>query len=248
MADVVLFSARDDGGGAALREHVTRGGIAACMHQGQFVIRRGRLQIPVAWERDVPLMLGGAARFQRQNVLAAIASAYAQGVRYDDIRSGLLSFFPSAALTPGRLNFLRLPSGGRVIVDYAHNAAAVAGLLELVRNLPARRRLATIGVPGDRRDEDVIAVGKLCATFDHVIVKEDADRRGRSPGEIPRLLVQGLTEGGLPCSAIEVIPDELTAVQRGVSLLDDDGDLLVVLVEKVTATLARLSELAAPER
>lgn len=248
MADVVLFSARDDAGSAAITEHLARGGIAVCMHQGQFVIRRGKLQIPVAAERDVPLMLGGAARFQRQNVLAAIASAYAQGVRYDDIRAGLLSFFPSAALTPGRLNFMRLPSGARVIVDYAHNAAAVAGLLELVRNLPARRRLATIGVPGDRRDEDVIAVGRLCASFDHVIVKEDADRRGRAPGEIPNLLVQGLAEGGLPSCAIEVIPDELAAARRGVSLLDDDGDLLVVLVEKVSATLARLSELAAPER
>lgn len=248
MADVVLFSARDDGGSGALADHVTRGGIAACMHQGQFVLRRGRLQIPVAAEREVPLMLGGAARFQRQNVLAAMASAYVQGVRYDDIRAGLLSFFPSASLTPGRLNFLRLPNGARVIVDYAHNAAAVAGLLEMVRHLPARRRLAAVGVPGDRRDEDVIAVGRLCASFDYVIVKEDADRRGRAPGEVPRLLVQGLTDGGLSRAAVEVIPDEVTATQRGVSLLDDDGDLLVVLVEKVSPTLARLSELAASER
>ena len=35
------------------------------------------------------------------NVLAAIATAYVQGMRYDDIRGGLLSFFPSASLTPG---------------------------------------------------------------------------------------------------------------------------------------------------
>ena len=111
----------------------------------------------------------------------------------------------------------------------------------------ARRRLATIGVPGDRRDEDVIAVGKLCATFDHVIVKEDADRRGRAPGEIPALLVRGLAEGGLPAHAIDVIPDELTAARHGVALLGE-GDLLIVLVEKVSATLARLSELAQPER
>jgi UDP-N-acetylmuramyl tripeptide synthase len=32
--------------------------------------------------------VGGAARFQRVNVLAAIATAYVQGMRYDDIRAG----------------------------------------------------------------------------------------------------------------------------------------------------------------
>ena len=67
-------------------------------------------------------MLGGAARFQRQNILAAIASAYVQGMRYDDIRAGLLSFFPSPSLTPGRLNLIRAPNGARLLIDYARGA------------------------------------------------------------------------------------------------------------------------------
>src|SRR6185312_14337093 len=117
-ADVVLFSAQPLGDNPYLEEHISRAGIAAMIEDGQFIIRRGRLRIPIAKERDVPLMLGGAARFQRQNILAAIASAYVQGMRYDDIRAGLLSFFPSAALTPGRLNIIRLRSGARAVVDY----------------------------------------------------------------------------------------------------------------------------------
>src|SRR5213078_4812469 len=138
-----------EGENEALEDHIARGGIAARVEQGSFVVRRGKLRIPIASEREVPLMLGGAAKFQRQNILAAIASAYVQGMRYDDIRAGLLSFFPSPALTPGRLNLIRLRSGARAVVDYAHNAAAIEGLLEFVAELPARRRIGVITVPGD---------------------------------------------------------------------------------------------------
>ncbi|HET8770394.1 MAG TPA: cyanophycin synthetase, partial [Gemmatimonadaceae bacterium] len=98
--DVVLFSAHECGSNPTLEEHTEKGGVSACMADGQFVIRRRRLRIPIAHEREVPLMLGGAARFQRENVLAAIVAAYVRGMRYDDIRAGLLSFFPSPSLTP----------------------------------------------------------------------------------------------------------------------------------------------------
>jgi cyanophycin synthetase len=67
-------------------------------------------------------------------------------MRYDDIRAGLLSFFPSPSLTPGRLNLLRL-GRRRVLVDYAHNAAAIEGLVDLARRLEARRRVAAIAGP-----------------------------------------------------------------------------------------------------
>jgi cyanophycin synthetase len=63
---------------------------------------RGRLKIPIASSAKFRSCSAAPRKFQRQNCLAAIASAYVQGMRYDDIRAGLLSFFPSPALTPGR--------------------------------------------------------------------------------------------------------------------------------------------------
>ena len=245
-ADLVLFSAGEEGDNELLEKHTERGGISACMQNGQFVIRRGRVHIGIAHEREVPLMLGGAARFQRENVLAAAVSAYVRGMRYDDIRAGLLSFFPSPSLTPGRLNVIRLSSGARAVVDYAHNPAAVEGLLELVLRMPAERRVGIIGMPGDRRDEDIREVGRLCARFDHVILKEDADRRGRAPGEVAELLREGLGAGGLAPPVIEIVPAESDAVRRGLALATDD-DLLVVLADKVSTTLSVIHELAEVE-
>ena len=52
--------------------HLSRNGIGARIENDTFVVRRGRLRIPIATVRDVPLMMGGAARFQRENILAAI--------------------------------------------------------------------------------------------------------------------------------------------------------------------------------
>ena len=236
-ADIVLFSAREFGENTLVTEHIARGGIAAVVEGETFVIRRGRLRIPIAAEHDVPLSLGGAARFQRENVLAAVAAAYVQGMRYDDIRAGLLSFFPSPTTTPGRLNIIRVRGGGRVLVDYAHNAAAIAGLVEFVFRVPAAKRYCVLTVPGDRRDDAIRASGRLCAQFDRVIIKEDVDRRGRERGEIAGLLREGLMAGGLAAERIEIMYEEDEAINHGFDLLGED-DLLVIHADRVPSTLA----------
>ncbi|HEV3049826.1 MAG TPA: cyanophycin synthetase [Longimicrobium sp.] len=240
--DIVLFSTMQDGENPLFDDHIGRGGIGARIEDGEFVIRRGRLRIPIATVREVPLMMGGAAKFQQQNVLAAIATAYVQGVRYDTIRAGLLSFFPSPSMTPGRLNLLRVGEG-RVLVDYAHNPAAVQGLVEMVGELPARQRIGVITAPGDRRDEDIIGLGRLCAGLDYVIVKEDDDTRGRPRGEIASLVIDGLRQGGMHGDAIETVLNEMEAVDRALSILQP-GDLLMVLADKVPPVLAHVQRYA----
>jgi cyanophycin synthetase len=236
--DVVLFSTLPEGENEPFEEHVAHGGIGVRIEDDTFVIRRGRLRIPIATVREVPLMLGGAARFQRENILAAIATAYVQGVRYDTIRAGLLSFFPSPSMTPGRLNLLRAGSA-RVLVDYAHNGAAVRGLMEVAAGIPARQRIGVVAAPGDRRDEDIRLVGRLSAGLDRVIVKEDEDLRGRAPGEVAALLIAGLREGGMHGDQFEVVPAEPDAVARMLAQLGE-GDLGVVLADDVPSVLAQL--------
>ena len=240
-ADIVFVSTAAPGENEHFEEHLERGGIGARIEDGTFVIRRGRLKIPIATVREVPLMMGGAARFQQGNILAAIATAYVQGVRYDTIRAGLLSFFPSPSMTPGRLNLLRVGEA-RVLVDYAHNAAAVAGLMDMVANIPAKRRIGVVTAPGDRRDEDIREVGRLSAGLDRVIVKEDEDLRGRSNGEVAGLVIEGLREGGMHGDQIEVVRTEEEAVQRAVSELGE-GDLAVVLVDDVPGVLTLVRSL-----
>jgi cyanophycin synthetase len=236
--DLVFFSTLPEGENEWFEDHITRGGIGARIEDGTFVIRRGRLKIPIAGVPEVPLMMGGAARFQQGNILAAIATAYVQGVRYDTIRAGLLSFFPSPSMTPGRLNLLRVGES-RVLVDYAHNPAAVGGLMQMVADIPARRRIGVIAAPGDRRDEDIRAVAALCGGLDHAIVKEDYDLRGRRPGEVAEILVDELRRAGLRGEQIEQVGTEKEAVARVLAMLGE-GELAVVLADDVAGVLAQI--------
>jgi cyanophycin synthetase len=238
MGDIVLFSLQAEGQNPRFEAHLERNGVGARIENDSFVIRRGRVRIPIAAQPEVPLMMGGAARFQRQNILAAILAAYVQGMRYDEIRGGLLTFIPSPAMIPGRLNLIRVGEGN-VLVDYAHNAAAVSGLIDFAMRLPAVRHIGVIASPGDRRDEDIQRLGKLTSGLDHVIIREDCDRRGRPEGEAAALLRAGLLEGGMTEDRIEIVPDELDAVDRAASMIRK-GDLVIVLADHVESVVKRL--------
>jgi cyanophycin synthetase len=203
-----------------------------------FVLHRDGARVEVAAVVDVPLTMGGAARFQVQNVAAAILAAACGGVPIDTIRLGLASFAASAAMTPGRMNQLQV-RGATIILDYAHNVAAVGALVDYALRVPAARRIAALHAPGDRRDEDIRAVGALGAPLDVVILKEDPTiRRGRAPGETIRLLREGLDAAGTRALVIEALDETLAAA----ALLDllREGDLAIFVAADAPAVIAML--------
>jgi cyanophycin synthetase len=240
---VALLSTQPPGSNAAFEVHLAAGGVGARIEGESFVIRRGGEALAIAPVRAVPLTLGGAARFQLQNVLAASLAAHLHGLTAAQIRAGLGTFVPSPALTPGRMNLVRV-GRGHVLVDYAHNAAAVEALMDFVRGFDARRRIGVVTAPGDRRDEDFRTLGRICAGFDHVVLKEDVDRRGRAPGEIMRLLHDGLREAGFPDERVEHVEPEARAVRHALSMVGG-GDLVVILADHVHAVLAQVQQAAA---
>jgi len=152
-----------------------------------------------------------------------------------------------SAASPARVNEFapaqaKPLAGARVLIDYAHNPAAVSGLVDMVRRMPAARRVAVVTAPGDRRDEDLIEVGRLCAAFDAVILKEDTDTRGRAPGAIAALLRRGLHAGGLDDTRIDAIAEETAAVEALFERIGA-GDLGVVLADDVRAVLEQARRL-----
>jgi cyanophycin synthetase len=154
------------------------------------------------------------------------------GLKLEDIRHGLRTFDTSFFQAPGRMNIWdRLPF--RVILDYGHNAAAVAAMVQLVQRLqPKGRKLVVLAAPGDRRDEDIRAMAKLCAgQFDRYICRRDDNTRGRKPDEVPRLLQETLLAAGVPAERISVIPTEPEALAAALAMGRRD-DLLLVFGDK----------------
>ena len=227
----------------AVAEHLAAGGAAVLVEdeggRETITVRDLRTRVPVVAVDDVPLAMGGAARFQLGNLLAAAAAAYLQGVGADAIAEGLRTFIPSGAVTPGRMNVLRT-ARGTVIVDYAHNPAAIRGLMDFVRRMPARRRIGVITMPGDRRDEDLRELGEIASVLDYVVVKEhEKYRRGRPAGDVARLIAGGLEAGGLRPGCHEAVLPEPEAVARALEVMEP-GDLVVILADDSLDVLAQV--------
>ncbi len=100
------------------------------------VIKEGRRTMPIAWVHTLPSTFDGKARMMVQNAMAVAAAAHAAGAHLHDIRQGLRSFTTSIYQAPGRLNVFDL-DGVKVVLDYAHNAAALETLGAFVERLVA---------------------------------------------------------------------------------------------------------------
>jgi cyanophycin synthetase len=225
-----------------VREHVQQGGQAVVLEAGLngrmlalYLGEQGERQVPLLWARQIPATLEGRAFHNVQNAMFAAAIAHGMGVAVENIRQGLRTFSNDFFQAPGRLNFYN-EHPFRVLLDYAHNAHGMEALARTVRELAVHgRRIGVIAAPGDRRDEDILALARAAApAFDLVLLREDDDLRGRRPGETAALLRQGLLAAGV-CPE-RVVPGhfrEEDAVLRALGMARA-GDLVVIFGDNLT--------------
>jgi cyanophycin synthetase len=221
-----------------VREHIRSEGLAVVLEQGingeMITIYDKGAHIPLLWTHLIPATLEGRAIHNVQNAMFAAAMAYAMGKSLEDIRHGLRTFSTSFFQAPGRMNVFD-EHHFKVILDYAHNPAAVNVMCQLSDRMDVPgRRVCVISSPGDRRDEDIIALADAAAGhFDHFICKADDNRRGRGDDEVPEMIRQQLVRAGDSQSSIEVVADEQAAVAHALSICNS-GDLLVVFGDDIT--------------
>jgi cyanophycin synthetase len=181
---------------------------------------------------DVPVTLGGAARYNVDNVLAALALAPALGVSDEDACTALRAFSPSPDMLPGRTNIFHL-GDVTAVVDYAHNPHGIEALTDMVLRLPASRRLVVIGQAGDRDDEAIRALTRSFVAMepDRIIIKELSKYlRGREPGEVPGIIRDELAQLGTRAE-ISNIDGELAAVRNALEWCEG-GELLVFPIQE----------------
>jgi cyanophycin synthetase len=221
-----------------VKEHVRNGGIAGVLEEGlkgrMLTLYRGEQHIPLMWSHLIPATLEGKAMFNVQNALAAAVMGFCLGLSLEQIRQGLRTFDNSFYQAPGRCNvYDQHPF--RVIVDYAHNPAAMRAMADLVGKLKKNRSIGVIAAPGDRRDQDIRELGEIAGkTFDKLIIKEDATLRGRKPGEVAGILKETVLALGVAPENVEVVLDELEAVTAGMQQGQKD-DLVVIFADEITA-------------
>ena len=262
--EVIWFTMAEPGSEqrTMIDQHCRDGGQALFLERGDLgesiVLRQGRRSMQVAFTHLLPATFGGRARFNVANAMAAVGACFAAGAHLHDIRAGLRTFSTSYHLAPGRLNQIEV-NNVDVFVDYAHNPAGLEALGEFIgayaedldsksAEIHKRRRIGVIGTAGDRRDSDIIELGRTAARhFDVCVAKEDKNLRGRPPGELAALVVAGIEEemaaGSARTKEVHCIPDEIEAVRAAMALAAV-GDVVAICADQTDDVYEELSTLA----
>jgi len=228
-----------------LARHLAAGGRAAVCDGDRLELADGPTRTLLARVGEVPMTLGGAARHNVANALAAAAAAWVMGVPPDVIGRVLRRFGRAPGDNEGRANMVEL-GGVQLIIDYAHNPHGLAALAGLMAALPARRRLVLIGQAGDRSDGAIRALARAALGLrpDRVVLKEmERYLRGRRPGEVLDLMADELIGLGLAPEAMSRPGSEVAAVRDALAWARP-GDVLLLTVHQdrplVMALLERL--------
>lgn len=224
--NLVWFSLHDDN--PVVAAHVASGGLAFILAGGDLVRLDGQKRTTICSAADIPITMGGAARHNVANALAAAALTDRLGTSLEHTRSGLKTMTQDD--NPGRSNVYPI-NGFNVLVDFAHNPAAFSALFDMARALPAKRRLLSFGQAGDRPDDLIreLAQSAWAIGLDTVIVSElAAYHRGRDYGDVFAIIKDELIKCGAQEDRILHFDEELQSLDAALNWAEE-GDLIIML-------------------
>ena len=184
---------------------------------------------------DIPLTMGGAARYNVSNALGALCISLAMNLSDKAICAGLSGFQNSPEDNPGRCNEFRV-NGAKIYVDFAHNPHSIAAIIGAMSAIPAKRRFIMLSHAGDRSDQDVrdVTATALGLKPDYIIAVELLDYlRGREAGEVPALIHSECIKKGLRSDQIVMAASPFEGVEKVLAeVQQNDLALLLVLSER----------------
>ena len=225
------------------------GGAPTCgVRAGRLLLSYGGAEHDLGRITDMPLSLNGAATYNVANMSGAALAAAALGIAAATIAAVLGRFGAKPGDNPGRMmRFNR--AGVTVLIDYAHNPDGLRGFLNVAQSLrsgrdgggagagPRGRLGLLLGHAGNRKDEDIEALAQVAAEFrpDLLVIKEnEAQLRGRAPGEIPRILRAALRRSGMPEAVLHDASGEVDAALYALAWARP-GDVLALPLHALAA-------------
>ena len=207
------------------------GNIVAVYENGFITIKKGDWKIRIERVAQIPLTVGGKAKFMIANALAGTLAGYLSGFSTEDLSLSLQTFIPSAAQTPGRLNIFNFHNF-KVMIDFAHNPQGYLAIEDFLSNIEATKKIGIIAGVGDRRDEDIKECAKIAGRmFDHIIIRQEKYLRGRTEEEIISLILEGIKESNKEIT-YEIIPKEIEAMKHAMNIAEE-GTFITALSDVV---------------
>ncbi|MBY0357147.1 MAG: UDP-N-acetylmuramoyl-L-alanyl-D-glutamate--2,6-diaminopimelate ligase [Candidatus Obscuribacterales bacterium] len=147
--------------------------------------------------------------FQAENVLCSLAIVLASGLDVDSALEKLNSLTP----IEGRLEVVAVtPTGGKVVVDYAHTPDGIRAALEACRTFTSGKLISVFGCNGERDSGKRPLMGEIAASLADLVVVTDNHPRTEDPAVIRRQILAGAPaacEIADRVSAIEFVIREL---------------------------------------
>jgi cyanophycin synthetase len=231
--NVALFSL--DENNPRIIQHCINGGIAAFTENGYITISKGGWKIRIEKIVNVPLTMSGKASFMVQNILPAVITGFVRSLTVEDIKVALQTFIPSPTTTPGRMNLFQFREYN-IMVDYAHNPSSFQAIGKYLEKITEFPKIGIIAAIGDRRDEDIISIGRISAQiFDEIIIRYGKNLRGRTPDEIVELLQSGIYQER-PEMKLKIIPGEKESISYAIDNAEK-GAFIIVCTEEGQSAL-----------
>lgn len=229
---IVLFSM--DQQNAEVSAHLKTGGTAYVLSKSgdDEVILRATpsTQTEVARIKDLPITMGGYARHNIQNAMAALAALEQLDLEPRKVVDAVKTFVPTLESNPGRLNTIEgFPF--TVMLDYAHNEHGFKAIAEFVRfSRPQGRKICVVSMNAGRVSDSTAqeAMKSLAGAFDAYVTFSHRSPKKRREG-FGDILRQGLLSQGVDVEDIQVRDDEETAIGAALELANP-GDLVMLLI------------------
>lgn len=168
----------------------------------------------------LPLSMKLLGAFVATNAALAAAAAVAAGFDAGAVRAGL----EAIDRVPGRFEALGGGDRPTVIIDYAHTTDAFEAVLEMCRDLGARRVTTVFGCGGDRDRDKRPAMGAAAQRHsDAVVITTDNPRT-----EAIERIVLDIRAGMKPGGGTVVELDRATAIREAIAAAKP-GDVVALL-------------------
>ena len=230
-----------DADGETLREYRLRGSPTCGVRGGRMCLSHDGIDHDLGLVSDMPLSMGGIATYNVANIAGAALVAFRLGIATTKICAVLGRFGARLEDNPGRMMRFDV-RGVKVLIDYAHNADGLRGFLKVAEHLRGGggRLGLLLGHAGNRKDTDIEELARVAAEFrpDLVVVKEnEAQLRGRAPGEVPQIIRAELLRLGYLDSAAPVRSSEVEAARYAIDW-SRPGDVLALPLHSTGARAA----------
>ncbi|MBX9688062.1 MAG: UDP-N-acetylmuramoyl-L-alanyl-D-glutamate--2,6-diaminopimelate ligase [Candidatus Obscuribacterales bacterium] len=155
--------------------------------------------------------------FQVLNVLCSLGIVSASGLDAEKA----VKYVETLSEVEGRLNLVsRAPSGGKIIVDFAHTPDGIRAALEACRSFTEGKLFIVFACDGERDPGGRAEMGEIASSMADQVIVSTGHWRAEDPAQIRKAVLAGVP------SALE-IADREKAIEHGIRALDKDDTLLI---------------------